>query len=257
MFNSLAEMIEHFKNNQLIEGILEYGGKHYYETDKNDGDYDLTIITAEKVFTSLAGVHFYVQNTPVDCMIKSLSDFDIETPTNRFDYVHLDANVLFDRSGKIGTMIRAITEKWKIDTELSEREISRIRFTYTHVINKLKNRILKEEYYLFCNNAMAIAISQTLECYCRLNKLPFGKTLLYFNHMKDNNYNLYALYQRFYRARTLTNKYQLLKTIFNILLADIGGFWKEDEIIYHHGNTDTIPDDELKIIKEILPWQAK
>ena len=256
MFNSLVEMIEHFKNNDMIEGILEYGSKHYYEKDAN-GDYDLTIITTEKVFTSLAGVHFYVQNTPVDCMIKSLSDFYIEKPSNKFDYVHLDADILFDRSGKIAAMLRVINEKWKIESELPEREISRFRFTLSHVINKLNNRILKEEYYMFCCHIMASAISHSLDCYCRLYNLPFGKPLLYFNHMKENNHKLYSLYQEYYNARALTSKFKLLKSIINILLANIGGIWKEGEVIYHLGNTDSIPEPELKNIKEIIPWLTK
>lgn len=251
MFNSLSEMINHFKNNPKIEGILEYGSKHYLETENTSGDYDLTIVTTEKIFFSLTGVHFHVQNIPVDCMIKSLSDFNTDKPTNKFDYVHLNANILFDRFGRIGEMLKTINDKWIIKEDLTEREISKYRFRFSHFIDKLKHRICKAEYYMFCCHTMTIAISQSLECYCRLNNLPLGKPLLYFTHMQQNNKQLYILFKKYYNARLIMNKFKILKSIFEILLSDIGGLWRTNEILYH-GNTDNVPENEKEMIREIL-----
>ncbi len=251
MFSSLEEMIDHFKNCDLIDGIVEYGSNHFYESENIKGDYDLTIITKEKVFNSLSGVHFHVNGIPVDCMIKSVSDFDIEKPTNKFDYVHLDSTILFDRRGNIKKIIEIINEKWKMESELSEREKSKFRFRFSHFVDKLINRIDEKDYFLFNSHTMSVAITQSLECYCRINNLPLGKTFLYFEHMKDNNLLLYTLFLKYYKENDIKKRFEILKSIFKELLKDIGGFWKENEIIYH-GITDCIPNQEIEIIKSIL-----
>lgn len=251
MFSSLEEMINHFKNCDLIEGIVEYGSLHFYETKDIKGDYDLTIITKEKIFNSLSGIHFHVNGIPVDCMIKALSDFDIDKPSNKFDYVHLNSNILFDRNGNIKTVIEIINEKWKIESELTEREKSKFRFRFTHFIDKLKNRIEEDEYFLFNSHTMSVAITQSLECYSRINNLPLGKTYLFFEYMKNNSLELFKLFLEYYKESDIKKRFEVLKQIFKELLEDIGGFWKENEIIYH-GTTDFIPNQEIDIIKSIL-----
>lgn len=247
-FKNLEDFVNYLKEKKNLVGILEYGGRKC--TDNTVGsDYDLTLVLKDNSsFPNIYGVHFFINEIPIDCMIRTLNEFYCEKPRTKFDLAHIDAKVLFDRDGELLKAINFIKTKWKNRYEINDIVISKYKFMISHAIYKLSNRLLENETYSLIVMNSVIDISVIF--YATKHSLIIGKKKDYLDHMKKYNYDLYQLIKSFLSEISVIKKYNLIVEIANIILHEYGGLWKKDEIIFHE--EQIIASEEEK--KEFVKW---
>ena len=250
MLNDLNELIEKLKKLSWVDTIVEYGSNRL-NSFSPFGDYDIAIISNKKVFNTLSGIHFHVNGIPVDCMLKSYEDLSSIDKINKFDTVFSDCNILYDRHGIAIKMLEEVNDKISVVNFFSSLDVNIFRFRFSHVINKLSGRIELDEYKLFCNHTLSNAIFQCIVFYSKINNLQLAKYRKHFEYMKINDLDLYNLFEEFYDANNLKSKFDIIKKIFDLLLKQVGGIWKEKEIIYHAiGNV--VSENDKALIAEML-----
>jgi hypothetical protein len=79
--------------------------------------------------------------------------------------------------------------------------------------------------------------------YTKSRNLEPGKPYLSLNYMKNNDVDLYSLYSEFHISNDLHEKLNIFKSISKKLLDEYGGFWQQNETIYHL--TDYAIEDEI------------
>ena len=248
-FKRISEFVEHCKSIEGIVGILEYGSRTF-QNDSIGGDYDLTVVFKDKKsFSSIAGIHFYINEIPVDCVIKSIDDFYISKPINKFDLVHLSCKILYDPYNLIKKALSQIRITWNHEVILTESKIFKWRFRLSHIINKLNHRLYEDELYSFyvLNNGVRIA----LDAYADINHLQLGLPKQHLIHIQENNNLLHSYIEQFYNTNNLCEKFNFIRLIFSIILNDIGGLWEKDEILFH-SYSDMIPKEEKELITKIF-----
>ncbi|MCL2501147.1 MAG: hypothetical protein FWE90_12555 [Defluviitaleaceae bacterium] len=229
-FENIEQFISLLKQNNEVVGILEYGGRSYKDMSRG-GDYDLTIITRTCIAESIGGFHFHIASIPIDCMIKSINDFMLEEPSSEFELVHLNCKVLFERDSIAGNLLERIKHSWKQKTELTERDIYWFRFTYRHITDKLEHRLHDD--VLYSNHFMSASLDWFLECYAKIKELELGKTKTHLKYIKDNEFQLYTYFIDFYNTVDIDERFKLLKLCAEYMARDIGGLWKDGEILFH------------------------
>lgn len=255
-FINIEDLINVLKKQNSVLGIVEYGSRTYTNM-REGGDYDLTVIVKDGILKSINGVHFYIKDIPIDCMIKPISDF-YGNPINIFDYVHLDCRILYDKNGGCKKALDNIKETWKTFPPINDIERSKIRFKFSHGFYKLNALKQKKDYKiperaLYYNDLISYLISHTLELYGKSKNLPDGKKKLYIEYMKDNDFKLFEKYLEYIDHNDIMDKYRDLCEICDTVLAPFGGFWSKDEFIYHGRNQSGIyPKDEVKYINNLL-----
>jgi len=248
-FKDIRQFIESLKKNRDIVGILEYGGRCCDDMSKG-GDYDLTVITRTQISKAIGGVHFHIDGIPVDCMIKSIDDFMRDDPTNRFDLVHLNCKVLFDRGGITHDLLERINRLWKKETELSKRDISWIRFTFKHVLDKLEHRLHEDT--LYSNHFMSASLDWFLQCYAKIKKLEMGKPKSYLKYIKEYEPELYDNFARFYETVDINKRFGLLKICAEHIAESVGGLWKNGEILFHLNSGESSKSEQDNVLNLIF-----
>ena len=244
-FNTIDQYITHLKCNENIVGIVEYGGRSYTNMEEG-GDYDLTVFHNVNGIKSIGGVHFHIAGIPVDCMLKNINEFEKQFPLNQFDYVHLNCHIIYDKNGYLEQILNRIKTKHSKSSELTQRNINMYRFTFQHIIDKLKYRLYQDE--LYSQYFLTSSMDWFLECYANIVKLERGKPKLVFSYIKKHESNLYNLIKDFYNKHDLQAKYNLLIKIANYMLRDIGGVWKENELLYHLNSDSSDEKEEQSVI---------
>ncbi|MCL2197533.1 MAG: hypothetical protein FWB80_01285 [Defluviitaleaceae bacterium] len=229
-FENIEQFINLLKQNNEVIGILEYGGRSYKDMTAG-GDYDMTVITRTCTSKDISGLHFHIAGIPIDCMVKSVDDFMLEEPASEFELAHLNCKILFERDNIASDLLERIKYAWKPKTELTERDICWFRFTYKHVIDKLEHRLHDD--ILYSNYFMSASLDWFLACYAKIKKLEIGKPKTYLNYMKDNESELYAYFVDFFNTVDVDERFRLIKLCAEYMTRDIGGLWKEDEILLH------------------------
>lgn len=106
-FDTIDSFIEHLKKKENVVGIVEYGGRTHSNMDIG-GDYDLTVIFDKPISTNFTGVHFHINDIPIDCMLLSIDDFLTDTPSDEFLLCHLNCTILFDRDDTMKNILDKI-----------------------------------------------------------------------------------------------------------------------------------------------------
>ena len=247
-FKDIKKFIDFLKQNDNIVGIVEYGGRSYDDMTKG-GDYDLTVITRSCISKAIDGLHFHIDGIPVDCMIKSVKDFLRDEPNSEFELVHLNCKILFDRDGITDDLLKTIKCRWKPKTRMTQKDINWIRFTFKHMIDKLEHRLHDD--VLYSKYLMAASLDWFLICYAKIKKLEIGKPKTYFEYMKDNEPELYACFVQFYGTVDVDELFRLMKFCAEYMTKDIGGLWKEGEILFHL-NTDEVAEYEKNAVLDFI-----
>jgi len=242
--------IEHLKKNEKIVGIVEYGGRTY--TDMSiGGDYDLTVIFDKPVSSNFTGVHFHIKGIPVDCMLLSKQDFMSDTPLNQFLFVHLNCNILYDKDNITSQLLKKIQTNWSTPTKLSDFELGLFRFTFRHVLDKLKHRLYDNE--LYTKYFIYSSVDWFLSCYARIKGWEIGKPKLHLSLIQNQEPILFDILTRLYSEKCLALQFELLSQCASYMLATIGGLWKENEVLFHllpNGKNDE--GDQKRILKILM-----
>lgn len=249
-FATFDDFVDSLRKNKIILGVL-LCGSNKLKTSKilcNGGDIDLTIITESTICDDIGGIHFYIENTPLDCMIRSIDYFDNPICPNIYDLMHLDSVIIYDRDGRISEALEKIKRNWCYKDKLSKREINKIRFRLTHFLNKLNGRVSES---IHCEIVLDNAFKVALSSYARIHKLLPGKIKLHLEFMSENDPILYNLFNEFFLEKKIEKRYFLLKDIIEMILEDYGGIWKKNEILFHL-NSDNVTEEDEKSILNIL-----
>lgn len=248
-FDNIEGFIEHLKKNENIIGIVEYGGRTYTDMSVG-GDYDLTVIFDEPVSTNFNGVHFHIKDIPIDCMLLSKQNFMSGMPLNEFLLVHLNCKILYDKDNITSSLLKGIKTDWSIPTVLSDFERMLFRFTFRHVLDKLKHRLHDNE--LYTKYFIYSSMDWFLSCYASIKGWEIGKPKLYLTLIENQEPILFDIISNLYSENSLEVQFQLLSQCANYMLDSVGGLWKEDEVLFHllpeGKNNDYEQDRLLKIL---------
>lgn len=242
-FVDLEAMIDAFSKHPDVIGILEYGGRKSSEMAPG-GDYDFTLIFEASPSTHYSGLHFHINGIPVDCMLLSLTDFDCAYPENPFLLAHLESKILYDRDGRILQLLCDIQDAWGRFVPATDSEITLLRFTFRHILDKLEHRLhedpLYSRYFTFSS------LDYIIECYARLHCLSIGKARQHLSYMAQQDQELYGYFNEIYTEASLDEQYRLLKRICERVLIDIGGLWQPGEVLFHWESKHSFDVEEGK-----------
>ena len=245
-FKSLSHMIDHLKTIDEVIGIVEYGGRSYDDMSIG-GDYDFTLILESPLSSNYNGVHFYVRDIPIDCMILSEADFKDETPKNPFYLVHLDCKILHDKNHRTKELLEEIQRKWLPSPVITPFEKNLFRFTFQHIIDKLEHRLHKDP--LFSRFFIHASFDWYLQCYARIHNLFPGQPKAHLNHIKENHAELYEIINNLYTDLDLEVQFDLLKKCANIIMDPLDGLWKKKELLLHlTPDGKVIQEEEAKLV---------
>lgn len=248
-FDTIKSFIEHLKTNENIIGIVEYGGRTY--TDMSEGgDYDLTIIFDKPVSSNFSGLHFHIKDIPVDCMLLSKEDFMSSTPLNEFLLVHLNCKILYDKNNISASLLNQIKNNWNTPMELSPFELNLFRFTFKHILDKLKYRLHDNEVYT--KYFIYSSIDWFLSCYARIKNWEIGKPKLHLKLIETHEPQLFKIISNLYSQSSLESQFELLNQCANYMLKSIGGLWNDDEILFHLSPDGKNDEDEQDRLLKLL-----
>ncbi|ARC86254.1 hypothetical protein U732_3579 [Clostridium argentinense CDC 2741] len=248
-FNNIESFIEHLKKNENIIGIVEYGGRTYTDMAAG-GDYDLTVIFDKPVSNNFAGVHFHINGIPIDCMILSKEDFMLDNPLNEFLFVHLNCNILYDKDNITSELLKKIQTTWAAKNKLSDSQISLYRFTFKHILDKLEHRLHDNE--LYTKYFIYSSVDWFLSCYANIKCWEIGKSKLHLKLIQNKEPILFEIISRLYSESSLEAQFILLKKCAEYMLKDIGGLWRENEVLFHLSPEGKNDEDEQNRLLNIL-----
>lgn len=244
-FDSIESFIEHLKEKENIVGIVEYGGRSY--TDMSiGGDYDLTVIFDKPVSKNFSGIHFHIKDIPIDCMLLSKEDFMSITPLNEFLLVHLNCKILYDKDSITADLLEKIQTTWGTHTETSDFEKMLFRFSFSHILDKLKYRLYENE--LYSKYFIYSSIEWFLSCYARIQGWEIGKPKLHLKLIEEYEPELFHIITALYLENSLEVQFQLLNQCADYMLEAINGLWKENEVLFHllpEGKNDELEQNRL------------
>lgn len=229
-YKDIESFIEHMKQNEDVIGIVEYGGRTYTDMSLG-GDYDLTIIFNKPISKNFSGVHFHINGIPVDCMLLSVEDFMSKVAQNEFYLVHLNCNILYDQNHITADIIKKIQIAWSTPKVLSDFEIMLFRFTFTHILDKLRHRLHDHE--LYAKYFIYAQFEWFLSSYARIKNWEVGKPKLHLKLIETHEPILYEIITNLYLENHLDAQFELLSQCANYMIEPIGGLWKEDEVLFH------------------------
>ncbi len=231
-FSSLEDFINHIKQIQDVVGIVEYGTRTYKNMYVSGyGDYDLTIIFKNRLSENFSGLHFYIGDIPIDCMLLCVDDFKTLEPTSIFYYVHLNCTILFDKDNITKELLETIKSNWKNPNTLTDDKIGIFRFSFKHIIDKLENRLFDDE--LYSRYFIMTSVNWHLECYAQIKDLEVGKPRLHLQYIKENDNALYCYLNTIYNTTDLKLQFETSKKIATYILKDTGGLWLKEEVLFH------------------------
>lgn len=248
-FKDIDSFVEHIKKNDNVIGIVEYGGRTHRDMCPG-GDYDLTIIYNMRISQNFTGLHFHINNIPIDCMLLSVEDFLSDSPANEFLLAHLNCTILYDKDGTTEKILEKIKRTWQVSEHLSDSEKNTFRFTFQHIIDKLEQRLHDNE--LYSRYFIFSSFDWFLQCYARIKNLDIGKPKNHLKYIEYNEPELFQIVNRLYSSNDLDVQFEMLKKCADYMLTPIGGLWAEDEILFHLAPNGINDEAEQKAVIRLL-----
>jgi len=210
------------------------------------GDYDLTVIFDKPVSTNFTGIHFHIKDIPIDCMLLSKQDFLSDMPLNDFLFVHLNCKILYDKDNITLELLKRIQTTWSTPSVLSDFEKMLFRFTFKHVLDKLKHRLHDNE--LYTKYFIYSSVDWFLSCYARIKGWEIGKPKLHLKFIQNQEPILFDIISKLYSENCLEVQFEFLSQCANYMLASIGGLWNKNEVLFHllpDGKNDKFEQNRL------------
>lgn len=231
-FNTIEHFLNHLKDKSSVLGLLQYGARDYKDM-RPGGDYDLCVVVGDDQNCGIAGLHFYINGIPVDCMVKTLSEMSRGGGENEFDDVLVGSKIIHDKHGLLEPLLK---DQWQrcnfARPAMMPGEIAWERFTLQHVIDKVQHRL--ESNPLFAHFLLNANMLWLLCTYIRLNQLPIGNYMAALEYMEENDQDLYICFSDFHYTLDLSRKLAVAKMLVNRILESLNGGWGHDEVILHY-----------------------
>jgi hypothetical protein len=251
MYKSIREFIDELKRNVRVIALIKYGNRDVDDMSPGE-DFDLYVIMND-FNSNIESVHFYIGGIPVDVSIRGYSDLLLQKPITKTDLELLTGEILFDKSGIISRMLNKSKENWTIEKEekreISKNEIEWIRYSYKHILDKLKNNLSKNS--LQSKFKIDITMKSLINTYLDLNRLEAEEDEL-LDVIKDNEPELYSYLDDFYSVTNTEKKFDILHKIANVVFKNSNGVCKENEIMFlaRDYDEDIDKDEKDEIIEE-------
>ena len=250
-FTSVEEMLYFLEKNENVIGILEYGGQIDYDSNNlSQGDRDFTIVLKNKT-NNVNGFHIYVNEMPVDCMIKSVSEFFVAQASNIYDLCHIGASILYDKDGSVKKAIDYIETHWKRNVELDSFEIIKYRFKLTHSLNKLRSK-LSDDDKIYLQYIFDLTLDSLIVFYAEIKQLLPGKPRKTLAYMREVDSKIYENICSYYKADNFNNKFQYISDAVMLVLNEVGGLWTNEEIIIRDPSSTMSEYEKSKFITELF-----
>ena len=208
--------------------IIRYGRRRVQDSSPV-GDFDLFVFVDESP-DKVESLHFHVGEIPVDMNIRMLSDLRGEAPLTEYDYLILDSEVLFDIDGVLGDTITKARERWPERTpRLTDSVANFDRFSHQHLLDKTKYRLDTEP--LLCNILLHSNIGRLLQTYFRVRGEPWQGERSALEWLEVQAPEIVEEINLFYDAPTLTQKYAITERLTELVLAPVGGPWREGKLL--------------------------
>jgi hypothetical protein len=228
MLKNLEEMISQLEDNDNVLGLVQYGSRLPSDMS-HGGDFDLFVFMQNRS-DDVESIHFYVGGIPVDLNLRTMEDLQSERPVDNIDHTLLRAEIIFDRTGMLKKEIAALSDRWASRPDkLSEHEVSFQRFSQKHLLDKVKNRLIKEP--LLCEFLLSTNIYWLVQNYFRVRLIPFPGEKSALRWLKRNETELYEKIGSFYKSSNLAEKLEISKILTDLVLAPINGPWRAGELI--------------------------
>lgn len=231
-FGIINDFIENLKKNENVIGIVEYGSRDYNDNGhKKIGDYDLTVILNCHINNKVNGFHFFINGILIDCMIKIIDDFYIDSPSSPFDLVHLNCSIIFDRNGEVKKAINNIRKQWNNSNVVDESYIERYRYKFKHLLFKSNSYHLKDE-DMVARYMLDVTFDTFVNFYTKTNDIPLGKYSSIFEHLQNENTLLGKFVYNYQKSVEFIDRYKWMNKIITYILSEYGGVWKKNEILF-------------------------
>lgn len=242
-FKNLNSFIQTLSKNENLVDILEYGNKSKKASSKT-GNYSFALVYKDCVELPQK-FYLWIEDSPVDCMIKFVDNFFISSPQDVYDFCHLNARVIYEQEDWGQKIISFITQYWKNNLDLGEEAIFEYRYKLSHWLNKIANK-LQDTDHIYLQYIMDLAIDSCITFYSIVNNIQPGKpkqTLATMN-IVDNEF--YKDLFNYYQVDAFEERFIYLSRIIKKLLKPFNGIWKKDEVlIQKFGVSETEKEHQL------------
>lgn len=241
-FQNLSELIDRLRESPGVIGIVRYGSRTP-EDMSSGGDFDIFVFLGNNSL-DLESLHFYVDYIPVDINLRIIEDLNLSEPISFIDFVLIDGDLLYDKTGILERKISSLKQRWKIQSnELTENEKSWERFSQKHALDKVKGRLNEE--LLFCEFLLNTNIYWLIQNYFRVRSIPYPgeKDALEWINTKDTK--IHNKIEDFYRTKDLKKKLEISEELTELVLEPIGGSWRKGELLTL-GRNKQVSDIQLK-----------
>ena len=228
MIRDLEELVERLRANPDVLALFCYGSRRVGDRSVG-GDFDLIVFLTSRP-AEVEGLHFYVGPLPVDLSVRALEDLAREEPVVWVDYCLADADVLFDRQGTVGSLVREALQRWpRQGSGLGEAAVAWERFGKTHSLDKVRGRL--ESHRLMCELVLAGHIHWLVRSYFELRGLPYLGEKDAAAWLREHDAEFHDGLEHFFAATALPEKLAIGEELTEHALTPVGGTWKRDEVL--------------------------
>ena len=235
MLQNLRDLIARLERNPRVVGIVRYGSRRPDDVSPG-GDFDLFVFVEERP-SDVESIHFYVGDIPVDLSLRTMDDLRRSQPLTDIDYVLRDAEILYDRTGRLGHKLASLGERWGPSLrDLTEHEVNMNRFCQIHVLDKVKDRI--HDNPILCEFLLGTNIYWFVQTYFRVRSIPYPGEKKALEWLEGKDPKVYGDIRYFYASHDLKEKLHISERLTELVLAPIGGSWRKGELVVFGTDTD-------------------
>jgi len=228
MINSLRELIERFKLHPNVIGLVRYGRRTVDDMSPG-GDFDLFVIVKERP-SGLESVHFHIEDITVDINFRTLKDLQSEHPITRIDINLASGEVLWVKFDALKDLLPKLSHRWKAEASFhGANYYAAERFFQTHALYKVRGRLRSEP--LFCNFILSTDIFWLVETFFRVRQLTFPGEKSALEAIRKHEPEIFCLIEEFYATNDVSEKYQIVEKLTDLVLEPIGGAWEKGEFL--------------------------
>jgi hypothetical protein len=226
--NSIPEMVARLQANSVVVGLIEYGSARHGDP-QIDGDYDLIAVVAARD-PDVESLHFRVGGVPIDLNIRSLDDIRSLDRADGFDTILLDGRIIHDPSGHLEKEIEELRQRASVAQRgHSGLDVAGMRHGHQHILDKVRNR--HESMPTLASYVLYQGVYWLVRQYFEIRNLDFQGDRRALEFIQEHEPAVFEALEAFYRTSDLGRQSELFRTMAEMVLAPIGGLWREEEIL--------------------------
>ncbi len=229
MMNSIGDLIAKLEKNSEVVGLLEYGSAAHSDPEI-EGDYDL-IVVLRHALPLVESLHFRVGGIPVDINLRSFDQIKALEYAIGFDAILFESRVVHDPSGQLAIELEALTKRHERaePTWATADDIAKMRHGTRHAFDKIHARMSTSP--TLCSYILQQNVYWLIRSYFAVREMDFPGEKRALAHLSQHERELHDLVERFYETADRERQLGLSERIADIVLAPVGGMWKDDELL--------------------------